>query len=281
MVLRMCEMRQNLEHTDAQADSRDGATVAAKKVHFLGISRSCDVQEISRSSRVRFDLTRSRSRQTLENHGQSLATSATRKVPDSTACGISRVQWVEQGFLAGAVTSPPLDPVDHARLLGLIHQSIDILPMQFGTDFPDEEASLAFLDRRGEHLLQCLDRLRGACEMALRVKLKCSQAAPVLSRSRDHGRVSLSPSQYLAQRRTSYQWEDRLDDQAELYVRALQGLYRDWRRLPSPSLGSVRLSFLVERLRLGSFQHRLNTLTSEQECDRFVLMGPWPPYSFV
>jgi len=242
MVLRMCEMQQNLEHTDAQADSRDGATVAAKKVHLLGISRSCDVQEISRSSRV---------------------------------------QWVEQGFLAGAVTSPPLDPVDHARLLGLIHQSIDILPMQFGADFPDEEASLAFLDRRGEHLLQCLDRLHGACEMALRVKLKCRQAAPVLSRSRDHGSVSLSPSQYLAQRRTSYQWEDRLDDQAELYMQALQGLYRDWRRLPSPSLGSVRLSFLVERLRLGSFQHRLNTLTSEQECDRFVLLGPWPPYSFV
>jgi hypothetical protein len=68
---------------------------------------------------------------------------------------------------------------------------------------------------------------------------------------------------------------------AEHCTGMLRGHCRDWRRLSPEPPGAVRLAFLVERNLSQSFAERLATLSVARPGERYAILGPWPPYSFV
>ena len=227
-------------------DSMHGLSAGTKDRHLLGISRCQDTQQCSERNLV---------------------------------------QWVEQGQLAAAVTSLLVEPLDHAWLLDAIHQHTTILPIQFGAVPFSEDGIRDVLGKQQAMLLQQLERVEGTSEMGLRIELVGDSATAPSPVSRRPAGSFVSPTEYLTQRRTQYerldQENDRLGRTAKCYVRDLEDLCRDWRRLRALPPGCVRLSFLVDRATIPAFRSRLHALTADKEWHKCKLFGPWPPYSFA
>jgi len=206
------------------------------------------------------------------------------RVAERPAAGRVAVRWVHADELACAVVDASrtrLEPLQHAAALDAIHRQICVLPMRFAAVPRDEAEIRSLLETRHRDLLQRLNRLDGTCETGLRIALpKCSAVY-----QGDPSPRTSPPTSYLHERRACYQRQDSLDEQARLtvehLVRELRGTYRDWRQLkPSPP-GFVRLAFLVEREREGWFQRSLETSGAERPEEKWTVLGPWPPYSFV
>ncbi len=200
----------------------------------------------------------------------------------------SDVRWVVEGPLAAATIEFPSEsfgPLEQARRLAAIHGRIAIRPLRYGTVLPQEQAVRDFLSHRGTGLLRDLLRIEGTGEIGLRVEI-LAPAVPSCQAGIDDNRLApMSPRQYLALRRQRYEWKDQLDCQTqrvtENFVQAVQGLYRQWRVLASTVPTTVRLAFLVQRNHWEAFRKRLETIEPNQVCQRYTLLGPWPPYSFV
>ena len=197
------------------------------------------------------------------------------------------ISWIDHEDLAAAVALPPSrhDPVAHAAMLEAIHRRIDILPVRFGVLLADACAVREFLRRRRSELLDSLARLRGTCEMGLRIELPplAEPAEPAMATAQ--APCSLSPGQYLAARRERYDRTDRSQaaarQVADRYVQGLTGIYRDQCGLTGREPGVVRIAFLVQRGRCEAFRQLADILRRQAPTEECSLLGPWPPYSFV
>jgi hypothetical protein len=197
---------------------------------------------------------------------------------DVPLAAASLAGWIGDDNLACAWIDAPhgqLTPMQHAAALDAIHRRVCVLPMRFGTAVDDEAELRSLLLSRRDEFLDGLCRIDGACEMGLRIVLSNGASVPADSCPTDP-----SPSAYLASRRSLYEGVDavsRLANQTvEQLVEQLRDGYRVWRQLPSLSPDVVRLAFLVDRGGVEAFRRRLEQC--EQSC---VVLGPWPPYSFV
>jgi hypothetical protein len=194
-----------------------------------------------------------------------------------------KIPWHYAGELACAVVEAPpgaLRPMQHAAALESIHRRICVLPLRSGTVVRDKSEIHRLMQTRSHDLLERLDRLDGASEMALRITLQ-----QVRRRLGDPPFADPLPSTYLQQRRVHYQQTDAAEERSqrmvERFVERLQGAYRDWRRLQPAPLHVVRLAFLVERDRIDAFRSRLEELGDARRKMHVAALGPWPPYSFV
>ena len=92
-------------------------------------------------------------------------------------------------------------------------------------------------------------------------------------------------STYLEQRRSHYRQTDAATERerqvVEQLLGRLQGAYREWRKLPATPALMIRLTFLVERERAAAFRSRTEEFARAWREGRCVVLGPWPPYSFV
>lgn len=198
------------------------------------------------------------------------------------------VRWIAEGELAAA-TVPPLPaatgPLEHAALLAAIHRHGDVLPVRFGLVLRSERAVRELLRRRREDFLHDLKRLRGTSEIGLRIELPPAPAPPEAPLPVGASACQSEPLRYLAARRARYQRQDQWDRRtglaAEVCVGAVEGFYRDWRRLAPEPPGTVRLAFLVERRLAEAVARRLEALANRALGHDRTLLGPWPPYSFV
>jgi hypothetical protein len=237
-----------------------------------------------------------------------------RDVPSASeeeAIGCPAVEWSCDGELACAFVEAPHDgfqPLQHAAALEAIYRRVGVLPMRFGAAMHDESEIRSLLQTRRDELLERLDRLAGTCEFGLRITLPAPVSShvrqtpgrpvggpdiPVCQPSVDSSdrqeclshRDNHSAQIYLERRRSHYQDQDaaglRADQVVKQLVERLQGTHRQWRRLPSPSPQVVRLALLVEHDQVDGFRSRLAGLGTECSEGRCVVLGPWPPYSFV
>jgi len=197
--------------------------------------------------------------------------------------GRDHVWWITRGDLTAAVVRAlqgPPQPVDHARILAAIHRRICVVPMRYGTAGRDDEAVGGMLEEWSRDLLRSLDRLEGTCELGVRIALAHQPASERVARP-----AGLSPTDYLAWRRTEYRREDDLGRRAREVIQrvtdAAEGLYFQRRCLPASAPALVRLSFLVERSGVESFRRRVGAFDLQKTAHRYTLLGPWPPYSFA
>jgi hypothetical protein len=146
-----------------------------------------------------------------------------------------------------------------------------ILPAQFGSVLPDEDAVRALLRARRRDLLARLRQVRGAVEIGLRASW------------RDDARAALDPrpssgSSYLRERLELRQSARRVASELD----ALTALARGSRRAlaPRPDL-PVLDAYLVDRGRVGEFVALVEQLDDRMDDVELVCTGPWPPYSFA
>jgi hypothetical protein len=240
-----------------------------------------------------------------------LGISRRRDVPSvpKQAAGSVNVHWSLAGELACAFIDAPhraVPPMLHATVLDAIHRRICVLPVRFGLTLHDEAEINSLLQDRHPELLDRLSYLDWTCEMGLQITPRDRRGKaeggrrkedkePVLTDKAAGSPFPLPPSPflhrsqsplaYLEDRRSFYQLADADTEQNRLieqqFVEGLHGYYRQWRKLsPTPS-HPIRLAFLIERDCATTFQNRVeNTRRTHQE-GRCVVLGPWPPYSFV
>ncbi len=199
------------------------------------------------------------------------------------AAGSVDVRWSLAGELACALVDAPREAVPprlHAAVLDAIHRRICVLPVRFGVAFRDEAEIHSLLRNRRHELLDHLSRLDRTCEMGVRI----APPTPTLN-SQSTISSGQSPLAYLEKRRSCYR---RADEDAERdrliarqFVERLHGCYRQWRKLPPSPSHPIRLAFLVERDRVTAFHGRVENTRGTRREGRCVVLGPWPPYSFV
>ncbi len=145
-----------------------------------------------------------------------------------------------------------------------------ILPAQFGSVVPDEEAARAMLRGRRDDLLTRLELVRGAVEFGLRARWRTVQTITPEAGSEP-------ASAYL-------QIGMELQGRAREVARALDSvaeLARSSRRalLPRPDI-PVLDAYLVDRTREQEFVALVEQLNGRLEQAELACSGPWPPYSF-
>jgi hypothetical protein len=250
----------------------------------LGISRRREIQDV-----------------TMLGRSSTCRPSASESPPQTA--GAVGVCWSMAGELACAFIDAPrqaVPPMLHATVLDAIHRRICVLPVRFGVALHAEADIHAMLEDRHDQLLDQLGRLDRASEMGVQIKpataidggrkpaLGAEAAALRWSISNAHAAASRrgqTPLAYLDGRRSHYRREDEDTERCGLlsqqFVDALHDCCRQWRRLPATPSHPIRLAFLVERGRAAGFQNRVVEFgRTRPEC-RCVVLGPWPPYSFV
>jgi hypothetical protein len=219
------------------------------------------------------------------------------RVPEQSV-GSVKVRWSLSGDLACVFIDAPHQPVPpmlHATLLDAICRRICVLPVRFGVALRDETEIRSLLSDRHHVLLGHLSRLDRTCEMGVRVATARSPCKSGASgdghRSDPGGSQPVVPANqasalaYLEQRRSHYRHADEDVEHdhsiATQLIEHLRGCYRQWRRLPASPSYRLRLAFLVERDCVIAFQNRAQNVRNSHPAGQCVILGPWPPYSFV
>jgi hypothetical protein len=149
----------------------------------------------------------------------------------------------------------------HEELLESLMDAGPLLPVRYGTRVSDEAAAVAAVAGREAALAARLEHVRGAVELALRVRSE-EEAAPAIA---DSGAA------YLRARTARSRLADSVHE-------ALAPLARDSRlRVGAEPL---RAAYLVAREDVDGFVARVRELQTEHPELTIVCTGPWPPYSF-
>jgi hypothetical protein len=146
-----------------------------------------------------------------------------------------------------------------------------ILPAEFGSMLPDEDAVRGLLRGRRRDLVTRLRRVRGAVEIGLRASWRKDPRAVLDPRPP-------SASSYLRARLEQRQSARRVASELD----PLTALARGSRRAiaPRPDL-PVLDAYLVDRGRVREFVAMVEQLDDRLDDVELVCTGPWPPYSFA
>jgi hypothetical protein len=170
--------------------------------------------------------------------------------------GLSIV-WTE----SRAVVEPTVDDLwRHSALLERLMEDRDMLPVRYGTVVRDEDDAARVLDDRRDELVAGLERVRGAVELAVRVRGDAGE--PEGDTGRDYLAARARPARAAAE-----------------INHALSALAREGIVQPSGDL--LRVAYLVDRGDVDAFVALVRRLQDEHEELALVCTGPWPPFSFT
>lgn len=182
--------------------------------------------------------------------------------------------------------APTLDRLAwYASAIEAMHRRQPTLPLRFGCVRQTDAELVALLAAGRDAWLAALEAVDGCEEMGLRVML---EAAPTVA-----GRPPAAPgpkprtgAEYLAGLRARLDLRDAsrraAEREAERMRAAFEGLFRDCRvDAATPGREAMAsIAFLVPRGQVEAFRAAFRAHQSPGAA-RWLLTGPWPPYSFV
>lgn len=205
---------------------------------------------------------------------------------------LTTVTWCDLAAMTSAVSPGEPQPTPdnvlrHAAIVERLREVGPILPVRFGTVLRDGDAVKEALAQRYHVLVADLERLGSKIELGLTVLWDPPDVTSegVASASERHA-GSGDGTRYLQARLAEQRREAVLRRNAGKVVRELETaldphvLEQHSTILPTPRL-LLRAAYLVDPARIGSFRDTLGTLRANHPELRFLLSGPWPPYSFV
>lgn len=227
----------------------------------------------------------------------------TRLPPGMVGFGGEALELVPYRKLAAVVSqfasenAPPDSEflIEHETIVELICQHTRALPVRFRSILPDAPAISHVLAERYEVLEADLQRVGGHVELGLFVLLRAQTPKEKVEESDPIRRRLTGPSagpgaRYLAARSVEYLRDsaDRLrakasaaDVKAELQAALRAHIVEDRYALPSTSGLALRATYLVLPDEVEAIRSALELLRRRRPGLRFILSGPWPPYSFV
>jgi hypothetical protein len=212
------------------------------------------------------------------------------------------VGTVEHGELAAVVSPGPDGPVRtkrsellcHLEVVRDVFESKTVLPLQFGSVFPNRDAVAdELLSSRHEELVGLLEQFEGLAELRVRATYREEEilaevvaSDPKIARLREltqgAGRgadpLRLQLGEAVARALTARRGRDAHAISAAL----LEGAHDAVSEEPRTEYELLRASYLVERGRIREFDKRVSEIAGgERERMSFTYTGPLPPHSFV
>ena len=189
------------------------------------------------------------------------------------------------------LTPTPERVLRHEAVIEALRQCGPALPVRFGTAFADQGALQRALAGRYAVLLADLARLGDKVELGLTVLWNApepgDEEAIALDAGRPlHGTAIGAGRRYLSVRLAEHRQAARLQSRAKSLAQdiddALKGQAIESRTvtLPTPRL-LLRGAYLVEPSSVGTFRATFEGVRRAHPGLRFLLSGPWPPYTFV
>lgn len=202
-----------------------------------------------------------------------------------------------------AITSPiasttlPATPdflLRHEAVVEALGEAGPTLPARFGAILASPTAVVEAIAEQYETLLADLARVGDKVELGLTV-LWPADAQPIETPARPQiPFVATSPANgapgagrhYLEARLAHYQREINQQSQTQAVIAQLEQaleqypLERRYRILSGPRL-AIRAAYLLERRQIPDIQRVVDQMRHRLSDLRWLLSGPWPPYSFV
>jgi Gas vesicle synthesis protein GvpL/GvpF len=193
-------------------------------------------------------------------------------ITDDAAPPPEPVRAVRSGGLSVLCTAAPTaaeptveDLWDREALLERLLEDRDLLPVRFGTVVADEDAAARVLDAHRDQLVAGLERVRGAVEVALRVRSREPTDAPAAA-------GAVSGREYLGGKAGDLRAATAVHE--TLAAEARESVLQPGREL-------LRAAYLVDRRAVDAFVARVRRLQDEHADLALVCTGPWPPFSFA
>jgi len=152
-----------------------------------------------------------------------------------------------------------------------------VLPVRFGTTFPDLDALGAVLRCHRRWLQAGLDRVRGCVELGVRVLW----TAPAEPRDEEPAPGAAPGRAYLLARLAEQRRSEPARARAEHLHRQLAAVAAEYTRPGDRGGQLLSGAYLVPRGAVGAFRRRLDELGRADPQVRVLCTGPWPPYHFV
>jgi hypothetical protein len=174
----------------------------------------------------------------------------------------------------------------HEMVVEGIRQMGPAIPVRFGTVLSDPQNIVQALRSRLPDLSEDLKRLGDKLELGLSVLWDQADGNPEELGDQPWQDADGPGARYLRARFSQYRRDVERRDRATQIARELESklgslaLEHRSRILPTQRL-AVRVAYLVHPLEMEDFQHAFAELRQERSDLRFLLSGPWPPYTFV
>lgn len=174
-----------------------------------------------------------------------------------------------------ALSSDTADLVAYSEILVRLHQIYNLVPMRYGSVFPDCAAVQDWLRRNAETYRALLSRLDGCSEIGVRILLPAPPATPPAPA--DSGLA------YLQARRRAYAAEAEQLAQGQACAETLRAALAPWTRELREEQRDNLLSlyFLVPRETVSLCRGNVAAIQGRAPCAELLFSGPWPPFNFV
>ncbi|MFL5864247.1 MAG: GvpL/GvpF family gas vesicle protein [Solirubrobacteraceae bacterium] len=209
---------------------------------------------------------------------------------------VAPLRLVVSGSLAGvcgAVSEEAPSPealLRHERIVEALMEDRNVLPVRYGTRFPDDAAAARALDDRHDELAAGLEQIRGAVELAVRVLARSDAGATARreqSPTRDlmpaggagAGAGAGAGTAYMRARMRDSAGESEATSSVHEPLRAIARTAR----LSAPALPGelLRVAYLVDDDAVDAFTSAVRRVQDEHPSLLITCTGPWPPYSFA
>lgn len=175
----------------------------------------------------------------------------------------------------------------HESIVESLRESGPGLPVRFGTILSDAESVERALAEQYEVLMDDLRRVGDKVELGISALWRNPPADEEETPAADSASAPEGPgTRYLQARVADYRQEARLREKAETVAEGidavLSGHAVDRRAtiLPSPRV-AVRAAYLLQPSHIDAFRASFEEARARFPELRFLLSGPWPPYTFV
>lgn len=218
-------------------------------------------------------------------------------LPPAGAGGAAELAMVPWRELAAVTAHMEVDaaPVTaeavlrHEAIVEAVRRQGPALPVRFGTVFPDTTSVASALAKRYEPLAADLHRLGDKVEMGITAMWGTPPAGdgPGDATPEQPSRAAQGAgARYLLARAAGARRDAALKEKARSVARDLDAAFgalaleRVETLLPTPRV-AARATYLLDPEGVTAFRTAFEDVRRTRDDLRFLLTGPWPPYSFV
>lgn len=193
------------------------------------------------------------------------------------------------GAAVSALTGPVGDvaagAVEHEAVVERFMEAHAVLPTRFPTILGSADAVVSMMARHYDSFNEGLCRLRGRVEFGVRV-LWPDRALTGRDHPHDRKGPATSGRQYMQERYRQYRDRKARREQADQWGEILDKSLGQWvAARKAGDLVTERLAFdgvyLVDVAKQGDFRRAFADLAGADPGLKYLLSGPWPPYSFT
>jgi hypothetical protein len=198
---------------------------------------------------------------------------------------VTNLPYQEIGVVVSALPRPLGDivagAVTHEAVVERLMETHTVLPMRFPTVFKGRDAILDMANSRYDIFRDCLRRLRGRVEFGVKALWPVTT---VETKGRDT--LGMSGTGYMQERYRLHKCRRTLRARAVRFGRALdaslseRAAAKKVRNLVTDALAFDGV-YLVDKAEEDSFRRAFADVRKEDPGFKYLLSGPWPPYSFV